>query len=205
MRIRPRRVAAEAAVITALGSALTAASVALLVLDGAAPDLAVRGLPTLGVAGLTTAVVARAMVRLHRRWRGPLGRFTAAAVLCAIAAVAAALVVTIPGQCPGVILPAGRCGVRDAAAWGQAAGLATAANFLVAGLVAALVRTVRGLLRDGSAQGIAWITALRAAVRRRRAAGRAPERRAPHEPKGRPTPRRADAERARRARPHARA
>jgi hypothetical protein len=202
--MRPRAVAVEAAVVAALGGALTAASLALLVLDGGAPHIAVGGLPTLGAAGLATAVVARAMVRLHRRWRGPLGRYTAAAVLCAIAAVAAALVVSIPGQCPGDVLPMGRCGVREAAAWGQAGGLATAADFLLAGLVAALVRTVRDLVRDGSAQGGEWIAALWAAVRRRRAAGRSPERRVRGGPKGRPTPRRADAERLRRARLRAR-
>jgi hypothetical protein len=76
---------------------------------------------------------------------------------------------------------------------------------MLAGLTVAFLRLVRGVVRDGSAQGIGWIKALDGMFRRRAGKGMAGKGTAgrprdPQEPKGRPTPRRADAERTRRER-----
>ncbi|OLT35458.1 hypothetical protein BJF79_32385 [Actinomadura sp. CNU-125] len=115
----------------------------------------------------------------------------------------------IPADCPGGLFGTGRCGIREAAAWGQVAGLAAVLHFAAAVLALASLRltrrsarTIRDVVRDGASQGFVWARAL-SACRSRRAAGRTPDgtaRRDPREPKGRPTPRRADAERARRNR-----
>ncbi|MBC6458088.1 hypothetical protein [Actinomadura sp. HBU206391] len=225
IRISPRAVAREAAIVVALGGALAGVSLGLLVLQyGEALRLGFADVLIAGAAGMAAASAVRATARLHRHWKRTVGRFTAAAALCALAALAGALVVMIPGECPGGLFSTGRCGVREAAAWGQVAGLAAVVNFGVAGLTLwfvrlarALSRTVREVIRDGTAQGVIWIKAL-GGVRRRgsgrrssngpRRAGRPASdgrRRDPREPKGRPTPRRTDAERARRRRLRARA
>jgi hypothetical protein len=205
-RVRPRAVVVEAAIVASLGAALTASSLGLLVFGyGGDLHLGAGDLLAAGAAGIVAATIVRLTVRLHRRWKKAVGRFTAAAALCALAAIAGALVVMIPGECPGGLFSTGRCGVKEAAAWGQVAGLATVVNFVLVGLTLAVFRGVRDVVRDGSAQGVAWIKAL-GGVRRRRAGKQVPDRqRGPQEPKGRPTPRRADAERTRRKRLRARA
>ena len=192
-----RTVLRELAIIAALGVTLAGASVGLLHLEFGSVHLGMADLATALAVGIVAASVIRGTVRLHRRWRPVVGRFTAAAALSAIAAAAGFLIAFAPPDCPGGVLHGGRCSVSEAAAWGQVAGLATVLNFIVAGLVLAIFRTAWSVLRDGSTQGIAWIAALRKRLRR-------PE---PPRPgsKGRPTPRRAEAERARRERLRARA
>ncbi|MBO2465315.1 hypothetical protein [Actinomadura violacea] len=195
-----RAAAVEGGIVLALGAVLSACSLGLLVLQTpvalhfTAGDLAVAF-----AAGVTAAAVVRANVRLHRRWKRTVGRFTAAAALCAVAALAGTAVAMIPGHCPGSPAGSGHCGVREAAAWGQVAGLAAVVNFGLAGMALGVYRGVRGVVLDASEQGAEGLRAL-GRLRRRRAgrAGAAP--RHPQEPKGRPTPRRADAERARRKR-----
>ncbi|GAA3973847.1 hypothetical protein GCM10023085_65440 [Actinomadura viridis] len=206
VRVDPRAAAAEAGIIALLGTALAACSLALLVfgyegtLRFGAADLI-----TAGAAGLAAAAVVRVNVRLHRRWKERIGRFTAAAALCAVAAVAGALAVMVPGECPGELFSTGRCGVKEAAAWGQVAGLAAVVNFGLAGMTLGIYRAVRGVLRDASDQGADGVRALRDGLRRRTGRGTPARRHDPRAPKGRPTPRRADAERARRERLRTRA
>jgi hypothetical protein len=201
-RVRLRAVAVEAGIVVGLGLVLTAASLGLLILEYG-NRLHLRFGPadlfTAFAAGLVAAVVIRVMVRAHRRWKQAIGRFTAAAALCAVAAVAGALVVMIPPECPGGLFSTGRCDLKEAAAWGQVAGLGAVVNFGAVGFVLGVVRFVHGVARDGSAQGLTWIRAFR---NRRGAGGRAAADRPrdSRESKGRPTPRRADAERARRKR-----
>jgi hypothetical protein len=126
-------------------------------------------------------------------------------------------VVLVPGECPGGLFSTGRCGVREAAAWGQVAGLASVLNFMIAGMaltiwrlawrsVGWLAREVRDVIRDGSEQGVIWFRALKNIRRRRSGAREAGDAaRGAQDAKGRPTPRRADAEQARRKRLRARA
>jgi hypothetical protein len=195
MRTVLRRSAAEAAIVLGLGVVLGSAAASLLRLEyGAAGRLGLRDLATVAAAGIAAAAVVRGAALLHRRWKPVVGRFTAAAALCALAAVAGMLVAWVPGDCPGGLLHDGRCSVSEAAAWGQVSGLATVLNFILAGLAFAVFRTVRAVISDGSAQGLAWYVAIRERLRKP----------VPPRPgsKGRPTPRR-DAvrrERLRRAR-----
>lgn len=202
---KPRRFAIEAAIVLALGTVLAGASLGMLTLQYGSLHVGTADLLTAWAAGLTAGLVVRLVVRLHRRWKQAVGRFTAAAALCAIAALAGALVVMVPGHCPGGLPWAGRCGVKEAAEWGQVAGLATVLNFMLAGLGLAIFRTVRSVTRDGCAQGVLWFKALvrvwRTRVLKRPVQAVRPKQKA----KGRPTPRRADAERARRERLRARA
>lgn len=198
--VDPRAAAVETGIVLSLGAVLSVCSLGLLVLQYpgvlrfTAGDLTVAF-----AAGVAAAAVVRLNVRLHRRWKRTVGRFTAAAALCAVAAMAGMAVVMIPGQCPGTLGGTGRCGVREAAAWGQVAGLAAVVNFGLAGISLGLYRGVRGVLRDVSELGAEGLRALRRPRRGRTGrAGGGP--RHPGEPKGRPTPRRADAERARRKR-----
>ncbi|GAA2404344.1 hypothetical protein GCM10010191_10090 [Actinomadura vinacea] len=210
LRVRPRTLAIETAIVAGLGAALAGISLGLLVLQyGGTLRLGIADVLAAGAAGMAAAAVVRLTVRLHRRWKKTIGRFTAAAALCSLAVVAGMLVVMIPGECPGGLFSTGRCGVREAAAWGQVAGLAAVVNFGIAGLTLAFVRivrrlarAVRGVLRDGTDQGVIWVKALRGSGGGAASEGR---RRDPQEPKGRPTRRRADAERARRERSRARA
>lgn len=198
---RLRAVAVEAGIVLGLGLTLTGASLGLLILEyggGLHLRFGPADLFTAFAAGLTAAVLVRIAVRAHRRWKPAIGRFTAAAALCGIAAAAGALVVMIPPECPGGLFSTGRCDVREAAAWGQAAGLAAAVNFGIVGLALALVRAARRMVRDVRARGLP-----QAGAPRERRTGAPP--RGPREGKGRPTPRRADAERARRKRLRARA
>lgn len=220
IRTRARGAAIEIAIVLALSASLAGVSVGLLALQyGEVLRFGTADAFTVGAAGLAAGTVVRVTVRLHRRWKMEIGRFTAAAALCALAAVVGAVVVMIPGECPGGLFSTGRCGVKEAAAWGQVAGLAAIVNFGLAGLVLAFLRFVRSVPRvvrdvagDGTAQGLDWIRAIRAAgsgpsgwwasARQRRSRGRESQGRPRHpsEPKGRPTPRRAEAERARRKR-----
>jgi hypothetical protein len=218
IRTRARGAAIEIAIVLALSASLAGVSVGLLALQyGEVLRFGTADAFTIGAAGLAAGTVVRVTVRLHRRWKMEIGRFTAAAALCALAAVVGAAVVMIPGECPGGLFSTGRCGVKEAAAWGQVAGLAAIVNFGLAGLVLALLRFVRSLPRavrdvagDGTAQGLDWIRAIRAtgpsgwwaSARRRRSRDQGSKGRPRHpgEPKGRPTPRRAEAERARRKR-----
>lgn len=199
-----RAVAAEAGITVALGVALSAGSLGLLILQYRGKvHLAGGDLLTAGAAGLVAAATVRLNVRLHRRWKRTLGRFTAAAGLCAIAAVVGALAVMAPEHCPGVMLDTGRCGVREASSWGEAAGLAAVVNFGLAGISVTLYRGGRGVLADASEQGLHGLRALGRNLHRRLRgrSGRAPDGpRHPQAPKGRPTPRRADARRERRER-----
>ncbi|WP_433183118.1 hypothetical protein [Actinoallomurus sp. CA-150999] len=206
MTVRSRAVATEAAIIVLLGLGLAGVSLGLFRLEyGGKLHLGTADLPAVAAAGIAAAAAIRATVRLHRRWKKTVGRFTATAVLCAIAAIVGMLIVMIPSACPGE-LGTSRCSVRQAATWGEAAGLATLVNFIIAGLVLAVVRGSRDLARDGTSQSLVWIKALRRRLdrrsperaRRTRASGGGP--RDPRQPKGRPTPRRADAERMRRER-----
>ncbi|NDU77720.1 hypothetical protein GWI34_34685 [Actinomadura sp. DSM 109109] len=216
-RIDPLAVALEASIVLLLGFVLAGVSIGALILEyGDVVTFDVADVITAAAAGIAAAAVVRLNVRLHRRWKKTIGRFTAAAALCGLAAAAGALVVLVPSECPGGLFSTGRCGVREAATWGQVAGLATVLNFMVAGMVLAVwrfarravrwsAREVRDVARDGSEQGVIWFRALRN-LRGRRAAGRAGEKpRGSQDSKGRPTPRRADAERARRKRLRARA
>lgn len=213
MTVRLRPVATEAAVVALLGAALAAVALILPAVEyGQAPRVAQGGLVALGAAGLIAAAIARAVVRLHRRWKQKIGRFTAAAALCALAAILGTIAATIPDQCPGRLFAPGRCGLKEAAAWGQAAGLATVVNFMLAGFVLGTFRTARIVIRDGSAQCADWLKALGGALPHRSSMRRhrtrepvATRRRGSQDSKGRPTPRRADAERARRRRLRARA
>ncbi|MGW3769133.1 hypothetical protein [Actinomadura verrucosospora] len=213
-RIDPLAVALESSIILLLGFVLAGLSIGLLILQaGDVVTFDVGDVVTAGAAGVAAAAVVRLNVRLHRRWKKTIGRFTAAAALCALAGAAGALVVLVPSECPGGLFSTGRCGVREAAAWGQVAGLASVLNFMIAGmalavwrLVRRLAREVRDVVRDGSEQGVAWFRALKN-VRKRRAGAREAggEARGAQDAKGRPTPRRADAEQARRKRLRARA
>ncbi|WP_395105138.1 hypothetical protein [Actinomadura sp. SCN-SB] len=156
-----RTASAEVAIVAALGLGLAAGSVALMILQyGARVRFGTADLIGGLAAGVCAAAIIRVVVRLHRRWKRSIGRITAAAALCGLAAVIGALAVLIPPHCPGDIVVTGRCGVRESAAWGQVAGLAMVLNFLVAGLALALARGVRGVLRDGSAQLLAWAARL---------------------------------------------
>jgi hypothetical protein len=205
-------VALEASIIVLLGFVLAGLSIGLLILQyGDVVTFDTGDVVTAGAAGVAAAAVVRLNVRLHRRWKKTIGRFTAAAALCALAAAAGALVVLVPGECPGGLFSTGRCGVREAAAWGQVAGLGAVLNFMIAGmaltiwrLVRRLGREVRDVLRDGSEQGVIWFRALKGLRGRRGGKGDGAARGA-QDAKGRPTPRRADAERARRKRLRARA
>ncbi len=183
MRNVLRRSASEAAIVLGLGVVLGSAAACLLRLEyGAAGRLDLSDLGTVAAAGVAAALVVRGTALLHRRWKPAVGRFTAAAALCALAAVAGMLVSWVPGDCPGGLLHDGRCSVSEAAAWGQVSGLATVLNFALAGLAFAVFRTVRGVVVDGTAQGLLWYAALRRRLRKP----------APPRPgsKGRPTPRR---------------
>ncbi|GAA1832444.1 hypothetical protein [Actinomadura chokoriensis] len=196
----PRAAAVETGIVLSLGAVLSVCSLVLLVLRyPGALRFTVEDVTTALAAGVAAAAVVRLNVRLHRRWKPKIGRFTAAAALCAIAALAGMAVIMVPGQCPGTPGGTGRCGLREAAAWGQVASLAAVVNFGLAGITLGLYRGLRGVLRDVCELGAEGLRTLRRP--RRRHAGRAgggP--RHPGEPKGRPTPRRADAERARRKR-----
>lgn len=195
------RIVAEAAIVVPLGVVLAICALVSMLSQATGPVLIDGGdLLALGTAGLVAAVIVRVTVRLHRRWTNAVGRFTAAAALCAIAAVLGTLIALIPSRCPGQILTTGRCGLGQAAGWGQAAGLAALVNFLVIGLVLMAYRGVRNVLRDAGRQGVEGVRKLRDERRSRTAAPAPPKRRDPREPKGRPTPRRADAEAARRKR-----
>lgn len=199
MTVRARAIAVEAVIVVLLGAVLAAGSVGLLLLGGARPaGLGAGDVLSASVAGVVVAVIIRVATRLHRRWRPVIGGFTAAALLCALAALAGALVMLLPSECPGAMFTQGRCGIKDAAAWGNVAGLATALNFAAAGLFLMLLRLVRGLVRGGATQIMTWTRTVKG-VRHRDAGRRTrPAPRGPQDPKGRPTPRRADAERARR-------
>ncbi|SNR51055.1 hypothetical protein [Actinomadura mexicana] len=207
-------VALEASIVVLLGFVLAGVSIGLLILQyGDVVTFDVGDVVTAGAAGVVAGAVVRLNVRLHRRWKKTIGRFTAAAALCALAAAVGALVVLVPGECPGGLFSTGRCGVREAAAWGQVAGLASVLNFMIAGvaltfwrLARRLAREVRDVIRDGAEQGVIWFRALKN-IRGRRAGAREADgaARGSQDSKGRPTPRRADAERARRKRLRARA
>ncbi|MCO6009154.1 hypothetical protein NE236_29710 [Actinoallomurus purpureus] len=209
MTVRPRAVAVEAAIIVLLGLILAAMSLGLFRFEyGGGLHLGAADLLTAAAAGIAAASAVRTAVRLHRRWKKTVGRFTAAATLCAAAAIVGMLVVMIPSACPGE-LGTSRCSTRQAATWGEAAGLATLVNFMVAGLLLAVMRGTRDLVSDGTAQGVTWVKALSGTLRRRfggpspdraRGSKESGGRRHPQQPKGRPTPRRADAERTRRKR-----
>lgn len=202
MRLRPRAVAAEATITVLVGVALAASSLGLLAYQyGAGLHLGTGDQITVAAAGVAAAAVVRVTARLHRRWKRTLGPITAAAALCALAAIAGTLVVMIPSQCPGVLFGSGRCGAKEAATWGETAGLAAMLNFMLIGLSLALFRMVRNVVGDAVAQCLVWIKMLARRGTDRQAPGR---RRHPHEPKGRPTPRRAEAEQARRQRLRAR-
>lgn len=211
--VEPKRIAIECGVIALLGVALAGVSIGLLFLQygdqyGKYLKFGVEDVVIACSVGIVAAAIVRFTVLLHRRLKPLIGRVTAAAALCALAGIAGALVTLVPGECPGGLFETGRCGVREAAAWGQVAGLAAVLNFGIAGiglliwrLLKALARGVRDVVRDGSMQGVAWAKALKR-VWRRRVTRRAPDEkeRGPQDPKGRPTRRRADAERARRGR-----
>ncbi|GGT76458.1 hypothetical protein [Actinomadura citrea] len=211
-------IALEASIVVLLGFVLAGVSIGLLILQyGDVVTFDLGDVVTAGAAGVAAAAVVRLNVRLHRRWKKTIGRITAAAALCTLAAAAGALVVLVPGECPGGLFSTGRCGVREAAAWGQVAGLASVLNFMIAGMaltiwrlawrsVGWLAREVRDVIRDGSEQGVIWFRALKN-IRRRRAGAREAggAARGAQDAKGRPTPRRADAEQARRKRLRARA
>lgn len=217
-RFDPLAVALEASIVVLLGFVLAGLSIGLLILQyGDVVTFDVGDVVTAGAAGVAAGAVVRLNVRLHRRWKKTIGRFTAAAALCALAAAVGALVVLVPSECPGGLFSTGRCGVREAAAWGQVAGLASVLNFMIAGvaltvwrlarrLVRGLAREVRDVIRDGAEQGVIWFRALKN-IRGRRAGARGADEaaRGSQDSKGRPTPRRADAERARRKRLRARA
>lgn len=195
------RIAAEAVIVVPLGVVLAVCALAAMLGQAPGPVLIDGGdLLALGTAGLMAAAIVRITVRLHRSWTATVGRFTAAAALCAIAAVLGTLIALIPSRCPGQILTTGRCGLGQAAGWGQVAGLAALVNFLVIGLVLMMYRGVRNVLRDAGRQGVESVRKLREERRSRTAAPAPPKRRDPREPKGRPTPRRADVEAARRKR-----
>ncbi|MGI8330904.1 hypothetical protein ACRYCC_13140 [Actinomadura scrupuli] len=203
-RPRARAIARETVIVVLLAVVLAGASIGLLTLQYGGLRFGAGDLLTVGLFGVVVAAVVRATVRLHRRWKAAIGRFTAAAALCALAGVTGALVVLVPATCPGDLPGSGRCGVQEAAAWGQVGGVAAVLNFMLAGLALATFRAVGNVLRDSSEQSVVWIRAAVAAWRRR-AGRRAPSvPRGPQDPKGRPTPRRADAQRARRDRPRAR-
>jgi hypothetical protein len=156
-------VAAEAVIVVALGAVLAVCALeTLLSQQQTGPTRFDAGdLAALGAAGLVAAVIVRVTVRLHRHWQGTVGRFTAAAALCAVAAVVGALIALIPGQCPGQLLTTGRCGLGQAASWGQVAGLTAAVNFLFIGMALAAYRGVRGVLRDAGRQGAEGVRKLR--------------------------------------------
>jgi hypothetical protein len=211
-------IALEASIVVLLGFVLAGVSIGLLILQyGDVVTFDLGDVVTAGAAGVAAAAVVRLNVRLHRRWKKTIGRITAAAALCTLAAAAGALVVLVPGECPGGLFSTGRCGVREAAAWGQVAGLASVLNFMIAGMaltiwrlawrsVGWLAREVRDVIRDGSEQGVIWFRALKNIRRRRSGAREAGDAaRGAQDAKGRPTPRRADAEQARRKRLRARA
>lgn len=201
---KPRRLAVEAAIVVVLGSVLTGASLASLTLEYGSLHFAAMDLVTAWAAGLVAALAVRLVVRLHRRWKQAVGRFTAAAALCALAALVGALVVMLPGHCPGGPPWAGRCGVKEAAQWGQVAGLATVLNFMLAGVGLAIFRTGKAVIRDGSSQFVVWFKALAGVWQTRVMKLQVQAVRPKQKAKGRPTPRRADAERARRERLRAR-
>jgi hypothetical protein len=183
-----------------LGIVLAACSLGLLFLESSEKvHLPIGDLLAAGAAGLVAAAVVRLNVRLHRRWKPVVGRFTAAAGLCAVAAVAGTLAVMVPETCPGVMFSTSRCSVQEASAWGEVAGLAAVVNFGLAGISVALYRKVRGVLGDASEQGRDGLKAL-GRLRRGRSEQAPDGSRHPQEPKGRPTPRRADAQRERRER-----
>jgi hypothetical protein len=203
-RIDRRAVATEVGITAVLGIALSASSLGLLVLQYPGKvHLGAGDLIAAGAAGLVAAAVIRLTVRLHRHWKRTLGRITAAAALCAVAAMVGALAVTVPDHCPGVMLDTGRCGVREASSWGEVAGLAAVVNFGLAGVFVALYRGFRGVLDDASEQSHDGLRALGRLLHRRLRgrSGRAPTGpRHSQESKGRPTPRRADTRRERRER-----
>lgn len=200
LRLRPRAVLRETLIVLLLGAVLTAASLGLLGLEyGGGLHFSTGDHLTAFAAGVVAAAVVRLNVRLHRRWKRTIGRFTAAAALCGLAAVVGTLAVMALPECPGGLFATGRCGVKESAAWGQVAGLAAVVNISLAGMALAVVRTVWSAVRDGSAQVVDWTRALHGRWRRPRTG-----RRGPQDPKGRPTPRRADAERLRRERLRAR-
>lgn len=213
-RIDPLAVALEVSITVLLGFVLAGLSIGLLIVQaGDVVTFDAGDVITAAAAGVAAGAVVRLNVRLHRRWKRTIGRFTAAAALCALAAAAGTVVVLVPGECPGGLFSTGRCGVREAAAWGQVAGLAAVLNFMIAGMSLTIWRLLRraargvgDVLRDGAEQGVIWFRALKN-VRRRRAGAREDggEARGAQDAKGRPTPRRADAERERRKRLRARA
>ncbi|TDC44457.1 hypothetical protein E1281_33900 [Actinomadura sp. KC345] len=209
----PKAVVIECGIIALVGAILAGVSIGMLFVQygeqhGEHLKFGVADVVSAGAAGIVAAAIIRLNVLLHRRWKRTIGRFTAAAALCAVAAVAGVLVVLIPSECPGGLFTTGRCGVREAAAWGQVAGLLALVNFGLAGmsllfwrLVRALARGVRDVVRDGTLQGVSWARALKRVVKHRsfRRTEDGTER-GPQDKKGRPTPRRADAEQARRDR-----
>ena len=178
-----RPVLAEIVVAVLLGAALALCALGSLLLQATGPVRIDGGdLLALAAAGLVAAVVVRVTVRLHRRWKDALGRLTAAAALCAVAAMAGGLIALIPGQCPGQLLSTGRCDLAQAASWGQAAGLTAVLNFLIIGLALAAYRGVRNVVRDARRQSTSAVRSLRdmrrpragaEASRRKRSAGRA--------------------------------
>ena len=213
-KIDPKSVVIECGIITLVGAVLAGVSIGLLFVQygeqhGEHLKFGFADVVSAGAAGIVAAAIIRLNVLLHRRWKRTIGRFTAAAALCAVAAVAGALVVLVPSECPGGLFTTGRCGVREAAAWGQVAGLLALVNFGIAGflllvwrLARALARGARDVVRDGTLQGVSWARALKGFVKRRGSRRSEDEtRRGPKDgKKGGPTPRRADAERARRER-----
>ncbi|WP_158079116.1 hypothetical protein [Actinomadura sp. CNU-125] len=85
IRVTPRAVAVEGAIVLSLGAALAAVSLGLLVHGyGGALRLGAGDAAAAGAAGLAAAAVVRLNVRLHRAWKRALGRFTAAAALYAL-------------------------------------------------------------------------------------------------------------------------
>ncbi|URM98921.1 hypothetical protein LUW76_33860 [Actinomadura madurae] len=150
------RVVREPVLIVLIGTGLTVCSLVSLTLQYGSLHLDAGDHLVGWAAGLATAGGIRAIVRCHRRWKAPLGPRTAAAAICATGAVAAALVAMVPETCPGGLPWQGRCTIGEAAAWGQACGLALALNFLVISLTSVSFRWTRKVGRDGVTQLAEW-------------------------------------------------
>src|SRR5690606_1238950 len=147
LSVNPKRIAIECGVIALLGVALAGISIGLLFVQygdqyGEYLTFGVTDVVIACSAGIVAAAIVRLTTLLYRRWTVLLGRFTAAAALCAIAAVAGMLVAFIPDECPGGLFPTGRCSLREAATWGEVAGLATVLNFSLAGIAVLSWRTL---------------------------------------------------------------
>jgi hypothetical protein len=197
-RVNARSAAIEAAIVASLGFALSGVSVGLMVYGSQGEiRFSVSDLVIAYAAGVTVAMVIRVTLVLHRRWARTVGRYTAGAALCAIAAIVGVLVVLIPADCPGGgPFATGRCDAREATSWGLVAGLASIVNLGTVGVALAATRFVRGVAVDGSAQAVITAKALRKMWRRRVTDRLSSDKAARREgAKGRPTPRRADARR----------